>query len=306
MRKVILYSAMIAIVAVVLAVMAVLLSVYDKTIARQALGFEDLWLDKPSMRTFDFYPYSGNHIQPHYHQVGPDTWNNQDFDVRSGDHGFFVDFPLDTPPPKQANEFRLILIGGSAAQGWGGRTNEDMFYRQLEQRVNKTLAEQKRVTRLRIINLAMAAAVSYQNFIALNLWGHNLEPDAILSFSGANEFVVYGGYRSNLYFQGQFYGGFERSQRFAESPRWQKFLARYYPGLFSLFGVRSGHQELLSCAGLRRLPGRLHVTLPSGSQHGDRSRQTLCSCLGLDHARFSSCAIAACVAAAAGGERFRL
>jgi hypothetical protein len=126
----------------------------------------------------------------------------------------------------------LILIGGSAAQGWGGRTNNDMFYRQLEQRVNALLTEQHRPTRLVIINLAMGASVSYQNFIALNLWGHKLDPDAILSFSGANEFVVHYVHRTNMYYDGQFYGGFARSLRFAESPPWQKFLARYYPGLF--------------------------------------------------------------------------
>jgi len=212
--------------------MLYILSLYDKTVARQALGFHDLWLDKPTMRTFDFYPYTGQHIQAHYHQVGPDTWSNQDFDVRSGDHGFFVDFPLDTPPAKQANEFRLVLIGGSSAQGWGGRTNDDMFYRRLEQQVNRLLAERGRATRLRVINLAMGGAVSYQNFIALNLWGHRLDPDAILSFSGFNELLVYSGNRSNLYVFGHYFGGFALSQRFAESPAWQKFLARYYPGIF--------------------------------------------------------------------------
>src|SRR5438093_143773 len=108
MKKTIVYfSMMLGAFAIFVGIVLYGLHLYDKTVVGQALGFHDLWLDKPTMRTFDFYPYTGQHIQAHYHQVGPDTWSNQDFDVRSGDHGFFVDFSLDTPPPKQANEFRL-------------------------------------------------------------------------------------------------------------------------------------------------------------------------------------------------------
>jgi hypothetical protein len=209
-----------------------LLQIYDARLARQTLGFPDLWLDKVTMRTFDFYPYTGHHIQANYHQVGPDVWNDQDFDVKSGDHGFFVDFSIDDPPAKEPNEFRIVLIGGSAAQGWGGRTNDDMFYRGLEKRLNRRLAERSENRKIRIVNLAMGGAITYQNFVALNLWGHKLAPDLIISFSGINELNVYIYNSSNMYSSGYPYGGLALVERFAESPAWMKYLAQHYPGIF--------------------------------------------------------------------------
>ena len=53
-----------------------LLQIYDARLAKQILGFTDLWLDKVTMRTLDVYPYTGHHIQANYHQVGPDAWND--------------------------------------------------------------------------------------------------------------------------------------------------------------------------------------------------------------------------------------
>ena len=215
----------------------VLLSVLDRILAKRTSGYSDLWQDRPTLSTLDFYPYTGHHIQAHFHQAGPDVRDNQNLDVRSGDHGFFVDFPIDHPPPKAAKEFRVILTGGSAAQGFGARTNDDMFYRRLEKKVNALLASRQRDERLRVINLAMAGSISYQNFLALNLWGHALDPDAILSFSGVNELIVYRIFGSNLFDHGATYGGFTLTQRHWESQRWQKFLAQVFPGVFKYSNV---------------------------------------------------------------------
>jgi len=242
-----------------------LLSVLDHVLARRNVGYVDLWQDKPTLSTLDFYPYSGHHIQAHFHQRGPDIWNDQDFDIRSGDHGFFVDFPLDRPPPKAANEFRLILIGGSAAQGFGGRTNDDMFYRLLERKVNMYLASQMRHETIRIINLAMGGSISYQNFVALNLWGHALEPDAILSFSGFNEFSMYKIFGSNLYNHGAAYGGLSLAQRHWESQGWQKFLAKLFPSIF-----RTSNTALaLRTLALPQRAGRFVVEYASRFPHED-------------------------------------
>jgi hypothetical protein len=150
-------------------------------------------LGQNRFRYLRFYPYTGNHMTANYRHVGPMPWENQDFykdfDVSSGDHGFFVDFDLDNPPPKAADEFRIILTGGSGAQGWGGRTNDEMFYRYLETRLNR-LVSPKTGLRYRVINLAMGGAITMQNYIALNIWGHKLAPDAVISWSGGNDLFV--------------------------------------------------------------------------------------------------------------------
>jgi lysophospholipase L1-like esterase len=214
-----------------------LLSIFDHILAKRALGYLELWQDSPTLSTLDFYPYTGHHIQAHFHQVGPDVRDAQNLNVQSGDHGFFIDFPIDHPPSKTAKEFRLILIGGSAAQGFGARTNDDMFYRRLEVKVNALLASRQKDARLRVINFAMASAISYQNFLALNMWAHPMEPDAIVSFAGVNELSTYRIFQSNLYNHAASYGGFSLSQRHWESQGWQQLLANFFPGVFKYSNV---------------------------------------------------------------------
>lgn len=100
--------------------------------------------------------------------------------------GYFVDFDMNSPPQKAENEFRIILIGGSGAQGWGGTINENMFYRLLEKRLNELF--NKEDIFIRIINMAMAGSMTYQNFVELNKFGHALYPDMIISYSGRNDY----------------------------------------------------------------------------------------------------------------------
>ena len=183
-----------------------------------------------TMRTYEYYPYTENHIQAYTHEKGKLGWTNfyDDFNVLSGDHGFFVDFNIDQPPPKRLNEYRIILIGGSAAQGWGGRTNDDMFYKLLEKELNFRLQARHSNYHVRVINLAMAGSVTLQNFLVLNKWGHNLKPDLILSFSGHNEIAVPFNTFSDS--SGSNLGGMTRASRYSESPKWLKWLASFYPG----------------------------------------------------------------------------
>ena len=72
--------------------------------------------------------------------------------------GFAIDFDLLNPPPKNANEFRIILIGGSGAQGWGASSTEHTMARLLEQRLNQ--AEDGR--HYRVINMAMGSSMTHQ------------------------------------------------------------------------------------------------------------------------------------------------
>jgi hypothetical protein len=106
-------------------------------------GVADEDADEPTMRTMEYYPFTGGQIQAYKRERGKLPWSNfnDDFDVASGEYGFFIDFRLEAPPPKEDNEIRIVLTGGSAAQGWGGRTNADMFYQLLPTKLNQELQE---------------------------------------------------------------------------------------------------------------------------------------------------------------------
>lgn len=131
-----------------------------------------------SVNTLTFYPYTAGHTQANFSIDGGK--------VRSGDHGFNIDFDLDHPPAKIKNEYRIVMIGGSAAWGWGATANEHMMHQVIERTLAKSLPCAS-TTKARVTNLAMNGSNAFQNFVALNLWGHELDPDAIISFSGNND-----------------------------------------------------------------------------------------------------------------------
>jgi len=189
--------------------------------------------DQPTMRTLDFYPFTGGHIQAYKREGGRLDWSDHydDFDVVSGEYGFFIDFRLESPPPKQNNEIRFVLTGGSAAQGWGGRTNADMFYQLLPKQLTEELRAQGRDCKVTVVNLAMGSSHIYQNFVALNKWAHPLKPDAIISFSGHNEIAVPQTTMSDADVTAAQAGGLIHVLRYSASPHWLKLIARYYPGI---------------------------------------------------------------------------
>ena len=152
------------------------------------------------LRELDLYPFTGFHVRANHHATGflEPGQPYKDFDVRSGDLGFFgIDFAQ--IPPKKQGEIRVVLVGGSGAQGWGGRRNEDMLYVRLAHHLNAALA--KCGATVSVFNMAMGGSISYQNFVALNLWGHRLEPDLILSYSGLNDFSIITYYGSRVYYR---------------------------------------------------------------------------------------------------------
>ena len=170
----------------------------------------------------EIYPYTGGHTRADL-QLSPQ--------LRAGDHGFMIDFDLDRPPEKKPGEFRLIVTGGSGAAGWGATANSRMMHSVLE----RLFAERKpcnAVTRLRVINLAMGDSMSYQNYIALNRWGHALAPDMIMSYAGFNDINVPYYTRSDGYRDFQVVQAFATAARHSSSPGWLIHLGRLYPGLF--------------------------------------------------------------------------
>ena len=196
-------------------------------------GVADEDADEPTMRTLEYYPFTGAHIQAYKRERGKLAWSNfhDDFDMASGEYGFFIDFRLEAPPPKLDNEIRIVLTGGSTAQGWGGRTNADMFYQLLPAKLTQYLQERGQNCKVTVVNLAMGSSQIFQNFIALNKWAHPLQPDAIVSFSGGNEIAVPWATKGDADQLASYQvGGFLHVPRYSASPRWLKILAQYYPG----------------------------------------------------------------------------
>lgn len=141
------------------------------------------------MHTFDLYPYTNFHTQSNFSIKSKylvPYWPHdyyEEMHYESGQNGFFTEFNLKNPPPKKSNEIRIVITGGSAAQGWGASSNENMFYSILEDMLNK----KSKKNNYSVINLAMGGSVTYENFITLNKWAHKLDPDIIISFSLNND-----------------------------------------------------------------------------------------------------------------------
>jgi hypothetical protein len=225
-----------ALVSVTLTVAVLLLGlkVLDVYLLSQGrAGPEDEDADEPTMRTMEYYPFTGGHIQAFMNER-KSLWSSyyKDFDVTSGEYGFFIDFRLEAPPPKQDNEIRIVLTGGSTAQGWGGRSNADMFYELLPAKLNRELQDRGQNCKVTLVNLAMGSSHIYQNFIALNKWAHPLQPDAIIAFSGHNEIAVpWNGKGDGPYLLASKEGGLLHVLRYSASPPWLKKIAQYFPGI---------------------------------------------------------------------------
>jgi len=160
----------------------------------------DLAGSGPTIRSLDLYPWTGWQAQSDFRHQGDMPWERQphhDYHVTTGRLGFFEPDVLDVPP-KGPCERRVILIGGSGAQGWGAQTNAHTIARRLEAH----LSEHKALAGLqpKVFNLAMGASITYQNFIALNRWGHALQPDLIVSYSGRNDYRIVEVDRSDAYY----------------------------------------------------------------------------------------------------------
>jgi len=210
----------IRIVTLVIAVPLAALFAYDRFVAAPG-PFRG-----KSIHSMDIYPYTGLHL----------VSNFANGDLRTGDNGFFIDFPIKSPPPKSPDEFRIILTGGSAAMGLGALSNDKMIAKVLETFLNERPPIERRFT---VINMAMAAAHTYQNYIALNQWAHPLKPDLILSLSGGrNDIFVPYLTGSDLPFGYPEVMGLTAATRDWEGPSWWQWLESLFPNL--LPGSRLG------------------------------------------------------------------
>lgn len=175
--------------------------------------------------------------------VGPEPWEpsakrlppelRDRYEIRTSRFGFFTDYPINEFPAKEPGEYRIILIGGSGAQGHGARTNQDMFYKKLETALSTNLKDVS--PRVRVINLAQSGAFAYANAVLLNNFGHGLGADLILAYNGPNDIAVPYSHRFVVPCD---YGGWLMEMTF-EYPPAIRPMARVFPRLFNVHGLGS-------------------------------------------------------------------
>src|ERR1700681_221916 len=93
------------------------------------------------------------------------------------------EFSLSRPYKKVANEKVVLFTGGSAAWGVGATATDRTVAGRMEYYLN-TLQSGEHYT---VINMAMGSWIAFQQFIGLQLWGSQFDPDWVVSMDGFND-----------------------------------------------------------------------------------------------------------------------
>jgi hypothetical protein len=93
------------------------------------------------------------------------------------------EFSLTRPYKKAADEKVVLFTGGSAAWGVGATATDRTVAGRMQYYLN-SLQSGEHYT---VINLAMGSWVAFQQFIGLQLWGSQFDPDWVVSMDGFND-----------------------------------------------------------------------------------------------------------------------
>lgn len=89
---------------------------------------------------------------------------------------------VDPPPPRQENEFRVVIVGGSAAIGWGVAEKCT-----LTERLREALEKRLPGRNVRVFNIGSGAWKSFQELISIQRYALTLQPDAVIAFNFFND-----------------------------------------------------------------------------------------------------------------------
>src|SRR5580700_736164 len=134
-----------------------------------------------------FQPYVMITTAPGDYREFSNTFTNERYrsTVRTNSLGFNDrhEFDLSSPYKKAANERVVLFTGGSAAWGVGATATDRTVAGRMEYYLN-TLQSGERYT---VINLAMGSWIAFQQFIGLQLWGPQFDPDWVVAMDGFND-----------------------------------------------------------------------------------------------------------------------
>lgn len=127
---------------------------------------------------------------PNLHYIGPADWEgssqytNINFQITTNQQGFWDERDFGVYHRKtKPNEFRIIVIGGSGAQGHGATSSQKRFSKLLETSLNGS----QHVKTVSVFNMAMAGGEAVSLTPILRTWGHNVNPHLIIAYVGAND-----------------------------------------------------------------------------------------------------------------------
>jgi hypothetical protein len=134
-----------------------------------------------------FQPYVMITTAPGDYQDFFNTFTNESYPstVRTNSLGFNDRHEFDPSHPykKAANEKVVLFTGGSAAWGVGATATDRTVAGRMEYYLN-TLQSGVRYT---VINQAMGSWIAFQQFIGLQFWGAQFDPDWVVSMDGFND-----------------------------------------------------------------------------------------------------------------------
>jgi hypothetical protein len=154
-------------------------------------------------------------------------------------------------PPKKQNEFRIVLTGGSVTESWnvGEKGTLD---RQLEKRL-RTLRPD---IDFKIFNISNGAWISFQELIAMQLYGLDIKPDLVIDLNGFTD-IEHAYYMpiNAAYSNGQIVTAFERYKSWLRAGPFDLFKEfKAIPWLRSLFSPRQAHAEDAPPAHISKYP----------------------------------------------------
>ena len=134
-----------------------------------------------------FQPYVMITTAPGDYQLFTNTYTQETYrsTVRTNSLGYNDphEFIVGQAYKKAADEKVVLFTGGSAAWGVGATATDRTVAGRMQYYLN-TLQTGERYT---VINLAMGSWIAFQQFIGLQLWGAQFDPDWVVSMDGFND-----------------------------------------------------------------------------------------------------------------------
>jgi hypothetical protein len=134
-----------------------------------------------------FQPYVMVTTAPGAYQEFSNTFTHENYrtTVRTNSLGYNDphEFIVGQTYKKAANEKVVLFTGGSAAWGVGATATDRTVAGRMQYYLNSLQSGQ----RYTVINLAMGSWIAFQQFIGLQEWGSQFDPDWVVSMDGFND-----------------------------------------------------------------------------------------------------------------------
>jgi hypothetical protein len=145
-------------------------------------------IEQPNGMQLHTLPYMmfANPPRSHYSTwLNTFTGQNIKADITANNEGFNDprDFDWRKPYKKAANEKVVLVTGGSTAWGLGSTSFSTTIAGALQTELNGA----SRDIKYTVINLAMGSWIAYQQFIGLEMWGTQFDPDWVIIMDGHND-----------------------------------------------------------------------------------------------------------------------